>query len=194
MEYHATARTLGVWYRLLLKTKIILSFFPFFLFFFFFFLLRAHSRFSSLEPIFSLAMETLRCCCTAKFNKLHSSGLPAWHKENTLGQPSSNASKKTEKKTSPSIRDNRFSCLSLDYQITASPGTVALVMLWMSLVSLSMKQEQNSECCVFVQNPRHVRSRVSGSEVALVSLARETAKRTTREIQSSKKYVLLLFH
>ena len=50
------------------------------------------------------------------------------------------------------------------------------------------------ECCVFVQHLRHVRSRVSRSEVALVSFARETAKSTTREIQSSKKYVLLLFH
>ena len=34
-----------------------------------------HNRFSSPEPI-SLTMETLRCCCTAKFTRLHSSGRP----------------------------------------------------------------------------------------------------------------------
>ena len=34
-----------------------------------------HSRFSSPEPI-SLTMETQRCCCTAKFTRLHSSGRP----------------------------------------------------------------------------------------------------------------------
>ena len=38
-------------------------------------LMTFHNRFSSPEPI-SLTMETLRCCCTAKFTRLHSSGRP----------------------------------------------------------------------------------------------------------------------
>ena len=33
-----------------------------------------------------MTTETLRCCCTAKFNKVHSSGLPAWHKESEEGE------------------------------------------------------------------------------------------------------------
>ena len=57
--------------------------------------------------------------------KLHSSGLPAWHKENTLGQPSSNASKKTEKKTnSEQSRQSRqlsFTGLS-DYCFSRNGG------------------------------------------------------------------------
>ena len=51
--------------------------------------------------------------------------------------------RKQRRKQTPSNRGNRGNCLSLDYQIIVSHGTVALVVLWISLVSLSMKQEQN---------------------------------------------------
>ena len=52
--------------------------------------------------------------------------------------------KETRKKTNPSNRGNRSNCLSLDYQITAPHGTVALVVLWMSLVSLANETRATS--------------------------------------------------